>query len=129
MSASLALSEATDHLSGPSAATASEVSHRLRCPLLAQSRHHAAEFQCPLSGVKRTLAEDAAMSAFDPKRTLASGPFRPNSVNCIRFDAINSVFMQPTDIVGLYSRCRFRTHLLDGPTQSSTKCDGPPVIS
>ena len=82
-----------------------------------------------LSGVKRTSSCALHMSAFDPKRTLASGPFRPNSVNCVRFDAINSVFLQPTDIVGFHSRCRSRTHLLDCPTQSSTKCDGPPVIS
>src|SRR5215469_16960548 len=39
---------------------------------MAQSGHSPAEFQCPLSGVKRTLPEPAPMSAFDPKRTLAS---------------------------------------------------------
>src|SRR6516164_8969218 len=63
------------------------------------------------------------MSAFGTKRTSASGPFPPRGVYCVRFD--DSVSLQPTDIVSFHSRCRFRTHLLDCPTQSSTKRDGP----
>ena len=41
-------------------------------PLLAQSGHSETELQCPLLGVKRTCCRHALMSAFDPKRTLAS---------------------------------------------------------
>src|SRR6516165_3848290 len=41
-------------------------------PLLAQSGHHVPEFQCLLLLVKRTSVAPSTMSAFDPKRTLAS---------------------------------------------------------
>jgi hypothetical protein len=68
------------------------------------------------------------MSASDPKRTSASGPFRSNGVNCVCFDAINSVFLQPTNIVGFHSRCRFRTHLLDCQRNPVPR-DRPPVVS
>jgi hypothetical protein len=43
---------------------------------LAQSGHRDALNQCPLLGVKRTSVGDAAMSAFDPKRTLATRSLR-----------------------------------------------------
>jgi putative ABC transport system substrate-binding protein len=42
------------------------------CPLLAQSGHRGALNQCPLLGVKRTSRGRTPMSAFDPKRTLAT---------------------------------------------------------
>ena len=38
----------------------------------AESGHSSSRQQCPLLGVKRTSEECGAMSAFDPKRTLAS---------------------------------------------------------
>src|SRR6516165_512918 len=40
--------------------------------LLAQSGHPETLNQCPLLGVKRTFNRSPAMSAYDPKRTLAS---------------------------------------------------------
>jgi hypothetical protein len=89
--------------------------------------------RCLLLEAKRTLFECCEMSANDPKRTLrtprcASGSFCSNCVDSVRFDAIDPVFFEPTYIVGLYLRRRLRTHLVDCPTQSRPKCDGPPVI-
>jgi len=45
---------------------------RPECPLLAQNEHPNTLDQCPLLGVKRTSHKPRTMSAFDPKRTLAS---------------------------------------------------------
>src|SRR5262245_31555217 len=61
-------------------------------------------------------------------RCCISGTLRTNGINCVRFDAINFVFCEPTHIVGLHARCCLRTHLVNRPTQPRPKCDGPPVI-
>jgi hypothetical protein len=64
---------------GSNADVAEEVIESGACPLLAQSGHPDTLDQCPLLGVKRTCKVSGLMSAFDPKRTLAS----PNSRNAI----------------------------------------------
>ena len=56
------------------------------------------------------------------QRMLGLGPFGADRVNCVHFDAINSVVLQPTNIVGFHSRCRFWYIAFAGGGDSMRSC-------
>jgi hypothetical protein len=71
------------------------------CPLLAaQSGHGGGVEECPLSGVKRTSQFDGVMSAYDPKRTLAT-------------DYLNEFAWAPTVRVNTGRRRDYQVEFLD----------------